>query len=78
MALVREQIDPTHTIGRTPLNEWSAGRRGRYLHNTQHSQQTDVHVPGGIRTRNPSNQAAANLRPRPQRSPGSADFKSIA
>ena len=23
----------THTLGKTPLNEWSARRRGRYLHN---------------------------------------------
>jgi len=25
----------THTAGRTPLYEWSARRRGRYLHNPQ-------------------------------------------
>ena len=30
--------------------------------NTQHSQQTDVHGPDGIRTRNPSKRAAADLR----------------
>jgi hypothetical protein len=34
--------------------------------NTQHSQQTDIHVPGGIRTRNPSKRAAADLRLRPR------------
>ena len=34
--------------------------------NTQHSQQTDIHVPGGIRTRNPSKRAAVNLRLRPR------------
>ena len=28
--------------------------------NTQHSQQTDIQVPGGIRTHNPSKQAATN------------------
>ena len=33
--------------------------------NTQHSQQTDIHVPGGIRTRNPSKRAAADPRLRP-------------
>jgi len=33
--------------------------------NTQHSQQTDIHVPGGIRTRNPSKRAAAEPRLRP-------------
>ena len=27
-----------------------------YLKNTQHSQQTDVHAPGGIRTRHPASQ----------------------
>jgi hypothetical protein len=30
--------------------------------NTQHSQQTDIHTPGGIRTHIPSKRAAANLR----------------
>ena len=33
--------------------------------NTQHSQQTDIHVPGGIQTRNPGKRAAANPRLRP-------------
>jgi hypothetical protein len=31
-------LNHTHTFGRTPLKEWSARRRGRYLHNTQHTQ----------------------------------------
>jgi hypothetical protein len=30
--------------------------------NTQHSQQRDIHVPGGIRTRNPRKRAAADPR----------------
>jgi hypothetical protein len=30
--------------------------------NTQHSQQTDIRVPGGIQTHNPSRRAAADLR----------------
>ena len=30
------------TVGRTPLDEWSARRRGLYLHNTQHSQQISM------------------------------------
>ena len=34
--------------------------------NTQHSQQTDIHAPGGIRTHNPSQRAAADLRLRPR------------
>ena len=37
--------------------------------NTQHTQETNVHAPGGIQTHNPSRQAAADprLRPRGQR-----------
>ena len=34
--------------------------------NTQHSQQTDIHAPGGIRTHNLSRRAAAELRIRPR------------
>ena len=49
------------TVGGIPLDEWSARRRDLYL-TTQHSQQTKVHAPGGIRTHNPSRRAAAYLR----------------
>jgi hypothetical protein len=38
---------------------------------TQHSQDRDIHGPGGIRTRNPSNRAAADP-PQTARPPGSA------
>jgi hypothetical protein len=34
--------------------------------NIHRSQQTDIHAPGGIRTRNPSKRAAADLRLRPR------------
>ena len=34
--------------------------------NTQHSQETDIHVAGGIRTHNPSKPAAAEPRLRPR------------
>jgi len=34
--------------------------------NTQHSQQTDIHAPGGIRTHNLSRRAAVDLRLRPR------------
>ena len=55
-----------HTkVSRTPLDEWSARRRDLYPKNTQHSQQTNIHAPGGIRTRNPSRRAAADPRFRP-------------
>jgi hypothetical protein len=43
------------TLDRTPLDEWSARR-------TQHSQQTDIHALGGIRTHNPSKRAAVDRR----------------
>ena len=33
---------------------------------TQHSHQTDIHAPGGIRTRNPSKREAADPRLRPR------------
>jgi hypothetical protein len=55
------------THGRTPLDEWSARRRDLYLHRTtQHINTTDIHATSGIRTRDPSNQAAADLRLRPR------------
>jgi hypothetical protein len=53
------------TVGRTPLDEWSARRRDLYLTNTQHLQLTNIHAPDGIRTRNPSRRAAADPRLRP-------------
>ena len=36
-------------------------------YNTQHSQETNIHAPGGIRIRNPSKRAAAGLRLRQRR-----------
>jgi hypothetical protein len=46
----------THKTGMGPLNELSARRRGHYLHNTQ-----QTYALSKIRTRNPSNQADADL-----------------
>jgi hypothetical protein len=51
------------THGRTPLDEWSARRRDLYLHRT--TQHITIHAPSGIRTLDPSNQPAADLRRRP-------------
>jgi hypothetical protein len=50
------------THDRTPLNEWSARRKGLYLRRTtQHrNTRTNIHASSGIRTHNPSNQAAKN------------------
>jgi hypothetical protein len=64
MFLEHTQLD-RHTAGSTPLNEGSARRRARYLHNTQQKQQTNIHALSWIRTRDPSNRAAADPRLRP-------------
>jgi len=53
------------TLGRTPLDEWSARRRP-VTDNTQHSQETDIHAPGGIRTHIAPKRAAADPRLRPR------------
>jgi hypothetical protein len=45
----------------TPLSEGSALRRGLYLNNAQHSQETDIHTLGVTGTRNPGKRAAAEL-----------------
>jgi hypothetical protein len=55
--LDRTQLD---TPGRITLNEWSARRRGRYLHNTQ-KHETNIYIVSGIRTRDSSNWAASHL-----------------
>jgi len=52
------------------LHEWSACRRGRYLHNKQQTQETNSHALSCIRTRDPRNAADADLRPR---TPGHRD-----
>jgi len=51
------------TVGRTPLDE-SSQRPLPY--NTQHSQQTNIHASGGIRTHDLCRRAAADLRLRPR------------
>ena len=53
------------TLGKTPLDEWSARRRGLYL-TTHNTHETEIHVLGGIRTHNPSKPVAPDphLRPR--------------
>jgi len=57
-----DHIQRRTTVGRTPLDEWSARRRDLYLttHNT-HNRQTSM-PPGGIRTHDLSRRAAADLR----------------
>jgi len=54
----------THTHCRTPLNEWSAPRRMRYLHSTQQTQDTDKRTLSG--DSNPRFQQSNGRRPTPQ------------
>jgi len=51
------------TVGRTPLDEWSARRRDLYM--TTHNIH-DIHAHGGIRTHNLSRRVAVDLRLRPR------------
>jgi hypothetical protein len=62
-----DHIQRRTTIGRTPLDEWSARRWDLYLttHNTC-NRQTNIHAPDGLRTLNLSRQAAADPRLRPR------------
>jgi hypothetical protein len=41
-------LSHTHTFDRTSLDEGSVRRRSVYLQNTQHSQETNIHAPGGL------------------------------
>jgi hypothetical protein len=52
------------TVGRTTLDEWSARRRDLYL--TTHTQQTNIHAPGAIRTHDRNRRAVVDLRLRPR------------
>ena len=52
------------TVGRTPLDAWSARRRDLYV-TTHNSQQTNIYVSSGIRTHDLSRRAAVDLRFRP-------------
>ena len=52
----------TPTLGRIPLDE----SQKPLPDNTQHSQETDVHASGWIRTRSPIKRAAADPRLRPR------------
>jgi len=54
------------SVDRTTLDEWLARRKDLHPHNTQHSQQTNIHAPGGFRTHNLSRRAAADQRLRPR------------
>jgi len=55
-----------HTAGRTLLKAGSDRRSGRYVHNTQQTQETNIHALCRIRTHYPKNRATADLRLGPQ------------
>jgi hypothetical protein len=61
-----------HVIGRSPPNDLPACCKGRYLHNPQQTQQTNIHALSGIRSRNP-----IRLTPQTARPPGSAVCNSV-
>jgi hypothetical protein len=62
-----DHIQRREKFVKNPLDKWSARRRERTLpDNTQHSQQTNIHDPGRIRTRNISRRAAVNPCQRPR------------
>jgi len=50
------------TLGRTPLEERSSPTQRVLPDNTQHTQETNIHAPRGIRTHSPSKRAAADPR----------------
>jgi hypothetical protein len=60
-------ITPRHTtLGKTPIDGLSARCIDLYKTTHKHSQETNIHAPGGIRIRSPSKQAAADPRLRPR------------
>jgi hypothetical protein len=53
------------TLGRTPLDEWSARHIDLYL-TTHNTHETDTHTPGGIRNRTSNKRSAADPRVGPR------------
>ena len=58
------QLDTPQPVG-TPVNGWSARRKGHYLHDTQQTQETNIATLSGVRTCDSINQATADRRLRP-------------
>jgi hypothetical protein len=56
--------DTTQSVGLLCTSDQPVAETSTWQH-TQHSQQTNIHAPGGIRTRNPSRRAATDPRLRP-------------
>ena len=57
----RWHLDTPHSAGLLWTNDQPDAETSR-PGNTQHSQETDIHALGGIRTHNPSSPAAADQR----------------
>jgi len=55
-------LDHRHKYPGPPLNERSTRRRGRYLPDTQLTQQKDIHALSGIQTHDPNSWEASELR----------------
>ena len=62
-------LTDTYTVRRFPLDNGSARSKRLLPDKTQHSQQTDIHAPGGIRDHNPIKRVTTDpsLRPRDHR-----------
>jgi len=61
----RSYSDTPHSVGLLWTNDRPVAETS-LPNNTQQSQEKDIHAPGGIRIRNPSERAAADLRLRPR------------
>jgi hypothetical protein len=64
------------TVGRTPLDEWSAHHKDLYL--TAHNSHNKHPCPGWIRTHNLSRQAAADLHLRPHGHCGTGIWNTVS
>jgi hypothetical protein len=51
----------THSVGLLWTGDRPVAETSLYLYNTQHLQETDIHTPNGIRTRNLSRRVAEDL-----------------
>jgi len=58
--LIVEVSRSSHTLSRT-LKEWTARRTGSYIHNTQPTQEKNIHILSIIRNHRPRNRLTAEL-----------------
>jgi len=60
MHLITRGDKHTPTLGKTPLDEWTARHRDLYWRHTTRT--TNIHAPAGIRTRIPSKRTSTDPR----------------